>query len=135
MNLAAKFQRELVEAQARCNALVEFPDIEEEKDRWGQTRLVSEKVNGMATVFEIKNECDCCKGAAVYLIPYTEYQSIRIYSKPHCIKFARNYDGKILSIDDWQGEIEWDYFPPEFMDKVEEWLETHEADIDSVEGW
>lgn len=135
MNLAVKFQRELVEAQAKCNALVEFSDLEEIKDKWGQSRLVSATINEIVNTFETKNECDCCKGATVYILPYIEYQGIRIYSSPYAIPFAKNYNGKIISIDDWQGEVEWDYFIGGLMDKVEEWLEIHEADIDTIEGW
>lgn len=135
MSLEVKFQRELAEAQAKCNALVEFPDLEEIKDKWGQIRLVSEKVNENVATFEVKNECDCCKGATVYALPYKEYQGIRIFSKPYAIPFGKNYSGKVISMDDWQGEIEWDYFIGELMDKVEEWLEIHEADIDTIEGW
>ena len=133
MALVDKFERELKEVQAKLNAVKEFPDLEEVKDRWGIIRLATNTVNEKSIEFEVRPACDCCSGVTVYAIPYIEYEGVRLYSKTPAISFAKRYTTNNIHVylaeDDWDDRGDWAEFNGLLLDKIAEWLDDHDADI------
>lgn len=79
MDLHSKYIRELAEVQAKLDALGDFPDLQENKDRWGIIRLFGKSINSQVTHIEIKPTCDCCNNAAINCYPFIFYKGIQMF--------------------------------------------------------
>lgn len=122
-SLSDKLHRKLAEAQMQVLALTDFPDLEELKDRWGRLYLTSKTVNKNATLFEVRNQCDCCNKVPVYFLPYIQYGPIRIYSRPIEFRFALRHNRTILSDNEWDEDLD---LNNTLIQNVNIWLDEYE---------
>jgi hypothetical protein len=84
-SLKEKLEKEQNQIKRLQKLLEKFPDLEEQKDRWGNIYLCSATVNPIVDKVYTKRSCGCCSDAPYYSYLYTEIDGERIYSNPKMI--------------------------------------------------
>lgn len=74
-----------------------FPDLKEDRDRWGTIRLYSKSVNSKVTDITTRHSCGCCDDSPLYAMPYLKYEGVEIHSDPVqiCIGYRNPNGGKM----------------------------------------
>ncbi len=130
MSIKDQLERELAEAQARHDALAQYPDLEIKRDRWGRHKLYSPSLTRKAIAFEVQNQCDCCDKALVYALPFEEFKCIRVYAPCELPVAKRWTNGKILELDCWEDDFYDKRCHKQLIAAVTKWLEPYDVDDD-----
>lgn len=117
----------------RVNEL--FPDLKENKDRWGSVYYSSAKMNGEANEVEFRHSCGCCSDASLLAYFYRVVHGIKVYADPYCIYIGNQYElgsGDIPDAD-WRSVLRKHRIPEHLNTKVEEYFANHPPkSIDAV---
>lgn len=105
----------------------QYPDLDEQSNRWNNTFYTSSHINKIANEVEFKYSCGCCNDAPLLAYFYTVVDDIRIYSSPFCIAVAeQNINGYgDFPYDNWRELLEDYNINPNLFEKVQLYLDNH----------
>ena len=120
--------------------LIQYPDIKENTDRWGNVRFYSSKVNAIADQVSFSHSCGCCLDAWLDAYPYIEIDDIKIYSDP--LRFGI---GRKIGYDDddddycegyrtdrpdinWEDDLEKSNISQIIIDKIQQFFENQKVE-------
>lgn len=114
------------EAALYGHAMEQYPDLKLQPDRWGQRRLVSATVNGIATDCQIKHSCGCCYDSAIEAWPFVDFNGLRIYAdgSPFIVGVG-SYSGEIPR-EGWQRELKDRGLSNAIIEKVQAYFDAHQ---------
>lgn len=113
-----KLRKEADKLQALKNM---FPDLSEERDRWGRVRLSAKSANGKTTDIHTHHTCGCCNDAPFIARPYLKFEGEDIYSSPPsvCIgEKSTSYYGEVWD-ENWRDKLRAIGIPEATIDKLQ----------------
>ena len=132
-----KIQKLEAEAAQLKKLKAKFPDLTENRDRWGRVRLSAKSANALTTDIYTHHSCGCCNDAPFLARPYLKYEGAEIYSEPAsvCIgEKSTSFYGDYWD-DDWREKLSAIGIPETTIDKLNEAYEKDKRRRDAYNNY
>lgn len=118
-------------AQKLRDLMAEFPDLQEETDRWKNKKFFSKKVNDIATHISTYHSCGCCTDIPLLAAPYIKFNGETIYAAKEdrilvVVIGNRNYDYADEWYYDWKERLDNEGVPLSAIESIEKYANVVE---------
>lgn len=128
--LSDKIKQQKFELNKIEKALELYPDIEENRDRWGDEKLSSPSINVETDSVLINHNCGCCPDSPLQAWPYRMVEGVKVFSKPACFTVGEENQwgcGEI-EYDNWQEKLRKENIPEKVIDQVQEFFNNNKPE-------
>ena len=98
-----------------------YPDIEENRDRWGDIKFSSPSINPETDHIFINHNCGCCSDSPLQVWPYKTIEGIKVFSKPACFVVGEMnaYGSGERPYDNWEERFRKENIPETVIDQIQ----------------